>query len=54
VLEQLGGKVTAGAREIAYRVRKNRKAHFTLTSTPSAALRDRGAPERVNEDVLRI
>jgi small subunit ribosomal protein S6 len=59
VLEQLGGKVTKleqwGVKSLSYRVRKNRKAHFTFLNVdaPSAALSEIERQERLNEDVLR-
>src|ERR1700731_3977669 len=59
VLEQLGGKVTKleqwGVKSLSYRVRKNRKAHFTFMNVdaPSAALTEIERQERLNEDVLR-
>ena len=59
VLEQLGGKVTKleqwGVKSLSYRVRKNRKAHFTFMNVdaPSAALNEIERQERLNEDVLR-
>jgi small subunit ribosomal protein S6 len=59
VIEQLGGKVTKleqwGVKSLSYRVRKNRKAHFTFMNVdaPSAALTEIERQERLNEDVLR-
>src|SRR5882672_12143439 len=59
VIEQMGGKVTKleqwGVRTLTYRMRKNRKAHFTLfnVDAPSAALNEIERQERLNEDVLR-
>jgi small subunit ribosomal protein S6 len=59
VLEQWGGKVTKleqwGVKSLSYRVRKNRKAHFTFMNVdaPSAALSEIERQERLNEDVLR-
>src|SRR5271166_2377479 len=59
VIEQLGGKVTKleqwGVKSLSYRVRKNRKAHFTFLNVdaPSAALAEIERQERLNEDVLR-
>jgi small subunit ribosomal protein S6 len=59
VIEQLGGKVTKleqwGVKSLSYRVRKNRKAHFTFMNVdaPSAALAEIERQERLNEDVLR-
>ena len=59
VLEQLGGKVTKleqwGVKSLSYRLRKNRKAHFTFMNVdaPPAALNEVERQERLNEDVLR-
>jgi small subunit ribosomal protein S6 len=59
VVEQMGGKVPKieywGAKSLAYRIRKNRKAHFTLFNidAPAAAVRELERQESINEDVLR-
>jgi small subunit ribosomal protein S6 len=59
VIEQLGGKVTKteqwGVKSLSYRVRKNRKAHFTLLNVdaPPAAISEIERQERINEDVIR-
>jgi len=59
VIEQLGGKITKteqwGVKSLAYRLRKNRKAHFTLFNVdgPPAALNEIERQERLNEDVVR-
>jgi len=59
VIEQLGGKVTKneywGLKSLAYRIRKNRKAHFTLfnVDAPPAAIAELERQESINEDVLR-
>jgi small subunit ribosomal protein S6 len=59
VIEQLGGKVVKteqwGVKSLAYRLRKNRKAHFTLLNldAPPSALNEIERQERLNEDVLR-
>jgi len=59
VLEQMGGKVAKaeywGVKSLTYRIRKNRKAHFTLMNVdaPPAALAEVERQERLNEDVLR-
>jgi small subunit ribosomal protein S6 len=59
VIEGLGGKVVKteqwGMKSLSYRLRKNRKAHFTLfnVDAPSAALQELERQERLNEDVLR-
>lgn len=59
VIETHGGKVTKiepwGIRSLAYRIRKNRKAHFTLLNidAPAAAVAEVERLQRLNEDVLR-
>jgi small subunit ribosomal protein S6 len=59
VLEQMGGKVAKaeywGVKSLTYRIRKNRKAHFTLMNldAPAAAVAEVERQERLNEDVLR-
>jgi small subunit ribosomal protein S6 len=59
VIEQLGGKVTKleqwGVKSLSYRLRKNRKAHFTFMNVdaPAAALNEVERQQRLNEDVLR-
>ena len=59
VIEQMGGKVAKteqwGVKSLAYRLRKNRKAHFTLLNieAPPAALNEIERQERLSEDVLR-
>jgi len=58
-LEKLGGKVPKveywGVKTLTYRIRKNRKAHFTLMNVegPPAALAEVERQEHINEDVLR-
>jgi small subunit ribosomal protein S6 len=59
IIEQMGGKVTKleqwGVKSLSYRLRKNRKAHFTFMNVdaPAAALNEIERQERLNEDVLR-
>jgi small subunit ribosomal protein S6 len=59
VIEQMGGKVTKteqwGVKSLSYRLRKNRKAHFTLLNVdgPPGALSEVERQERLNEEVLR-
>ena len=59
VIEQLGGKVTKneywGVKSLNFRIKKNRKAHFTLLNVdaPPAALTEVERQQRINEDVLR-
>ncbi len=59
IVAQFGGKVTKreywGLRNLAYRVKKNRKGHymlFNLDATP-AAVNELERNMRINEDVLR-
>jgi small subunit ribosomal protein S6 len=59
IIEQIGGKVAKteqwGVKSLAYRLHKNRKAHFTLLNieAPPAALNEIERQERLSEDVLR-
>ena len=59
VIEQMGGKVAKlehwGVKSLSFRLRKNRKAHFTLLNVdaPPAAINEIERQERLNEDVLR-
>src|SRR5260370_27182351 len=59
VIEQMGGKVAKneywGVKSLSYRLRKNRKAHFTLfnVNAPPAAINEIERLERLSEDVLR-
>jgi small subunit ribosomal protein S6 len=59
VIEQMGGKVSKteywGVKSLAYRIKKNRRAHFTLfnVDAPPAALAEVERQERINEDILR-
>jgi small subunit ribosomal protein S6 len=59
VIEQMGGKVSKveqwGVKSLSYRLRKNRKAHFTLFNVDAfpAALNELERQERLNEDILR-
>jgi small subunit ribosomal protein S6 len=59
VIEQLGGTIAKieywGVKSLSYRMRKNRKAHFTLMNidAPPAAIAEIERQERLNEDVLR-
>jgi len=60
IIEQLGGRITKteywGVKSLAYRIRKNRKAHLTLLNidAPPAAITEIERQERLNEDVLRF
>ena len=59
VIEQGGGRVAKiepwGLKSLAYRIRKNRKAYFTLMNidAPAAAIAEVERQERLNEDVIR-
>jgi small subunit ribosomal protein S6 len=59
VIEGLGGAISKneywGVKSLSYRLRKNRKAHFTLlnVNAPPAAINEIERLERLNEDVLR-
>src|ERR1700720_2335603 len=59
VIEQLGGKIAKseywGVKSLTYRMRKNRKAHFTLMNidATSAAMVEGERQQRISEDVLR-
>ena len=59
VIEQMGGKVAKteywGVKSLTYRMRKNRKAHFTLMNIDAApaAMSEVERQQRINEDVLR-
>ena len=60
IIEQAGGKVEKteywGVKSLSYRMRKNRKAHFTLLNVdaPPAALAEVERQQRLNEDILRF
>ncbi len=60
LLESNGGKVTKreywGVKSLAYRVKKNRKAHFTLLNidAPHAAVAEVERQMHINEDILRF
>ena len=55
-----GGKVAKiehwGLKSLTYRIRKNRKAHYTLLNidAPPAAVAEMERQKRINEDVLRF
>jgi small subunit ribosomal protein S6 len=59
-VQELGGKVTKneywGLRNLAYRVRKNRKGHYCLLNldAPAPAVHEVERRARINEDVLRF
>lgn len=61
VVEGLGGKLAVeaeywGVKTLSFRIRKNRKAHFTMfrLDAPSAAVAELERQERLSEDVLRF
>src|SRR5690606_17170676 len=60
ILAQGGGKVTKneywGLKSLSYRIRKNRKAHYTLMNidAPAPAVAEMERQMRINEDVLRF
>jgi small subunit ribosomal protein S6 len=60
IIEGLGGQVAKaeywGVKSLTFRMRKNRKAHFTLLNVdaPPAAVAEIERQERINEDVLRF
>ena len=60
VIEGLGGKLVVdpeywGVKTLSFRIRKNRKAHFTMLrlDAPPAALTEIERQQRLSEDVLR-
>ncbi|WP_421723304.1 30S ribosomal protein S6 [Bauldia sp.] len=59
VIEEGGGTVakveTWGLKSLSYRIRKNRKAHFTLLNldAPATAVAEMERQQRLHEDVLR-
>jgi len=60
VIENNGGKVEKvegwGLKTLAYRIKKNRKAHFTLLNldAPPAAVKEMERQMGINEDILRF
>ncbi len=60
VIEQNGGKVEKtemwGVKSLAYRIKKNRKAHFAMFNldAPAAAVAEMERQMRINEDILRF
>jgi small subunit ribosomal protein S6 len=59
IIEQNGGKVTKneywGVKTLAFRIKKNRKAHFSLLNidAPHAAVNEVERLEAISEDVIR-
>jgi small subunit ribosomal protein S6 len=60
VIESFGGKVEKveywGVKSLAYRIKKNRKAHFSLINidAPPAALTEMERQMGINEDIIRF
>ncbi|HZH53508.1 MAG TPA: 30S ribosomal protein S6 [Microvirga sp.] len=60
VIQQNGGSVEKtemwGVKSLAYRIKKNRKAHFTMfnISAPANAVAEMERQMRINEDILRF
>ena len=60
VLAQGGGKVTKneywGLKSLSYRIKKNRKAHYSLLNidAPAPAVAEMERQMRINEDILRF
>jgi small subunit ribosomal protein S6 len=60
VIEQNGGKVEKtemwGVKSLAYRIKKNRKAHFTMFNldAPPAAVAEMERQMGISEDILRF
>ena len=61
VIEGLGGKLIGdpeywGVKTLSYRIRKNRKAHFTMFNldAPPAAVAEMERQMRISEDILRF
>jgi small subunit ribosomal protein S6 len=60
VIEQNGGSVDKtemwGVKSLAYRIKKNRKAHFTMfnLNAPAPAVAEMERQMRINEDILRF
>jgi small subunit ribosomal protein S6 len=61
VIEGLGGKLVCdpeywGVKTLSFRIRKNRKAHFTLFNIdgPPAAIKEVERQQGISEDVLRF
>jgi small subunit ribosomal protein S6 len=60
VITEGGGKVAKneywGLKSLSYRIKKNRKAHYTLLNidAPHAAIAEMERQMRINEDILRF
>jgi small subunit ribosomal protein S6 len=60
IIESAGGTISKieywGVKSLAYRIKKNRKAHFALINinAPAAAVAEMERQMKINEDVLRF
>jgi len=60
IIQEQGGKVTKkeywGLRNLAFRVKKNRKGHYVLFNldAPPAAVKEMERNMRINEDIIRF
>jgi len=60
VITEAGGKVSKneywGLKSLSYRIKKNRKAHYTLLNidAPHAAVAEMERQQSLNEDILRF
>lgn len=60
IIEQGGGKVTKteywGLKSLTYRIKKNRKAHYSLMNidSPHDAVAEMERQQAINDDVIRI
>lgn len=60
IIEANGGSIGKieqwGLKSVAFRIRKNRKAHYTLMNidAPAAAVAELERQQRINEDILRV
>lgn len=59
IVEQGGGKVVKneywGLRSLAYRIRKNRRGHYSMLAidAPAPAIKEMERNMRINEDIIR-
>src|SRR5262250_2797580 len=60
IIAEQGGKVTKkeywGLRSLTYRIKKNRKGHYTLLNidAPAAAVKEMERTMSINEDIIRF
>ena len=60
IVEQGGGKIVKneywGLRNLAYRIRKNRKGHYAMLAidAPIAAVKEMERNMGINEDIIRV